>query len=575
MKRRNERSEFDPGRFRLRARMVIVVLVGLGVVLAARAVQLQVFDQPFLAKQGDMRYTRVAKIPAHRGDIVDRFDEPLAVSSPVDTVYVNPQELAQSPDEIPRLAKAVKRDPQWLAQRVTSNLDRQFLYVARHMDPAEAARVRGLGIPGVYLMREYRRYYPSGEVTGHVLGFTNLDEAGQEGLELAYDQWLAGIHGRKRVIQDGRGRIIENVESIAAPRPGETLQLSIDLRIQYLAYRELKAAIRRYRARAGSVIVLDVQTGEVLAMVNQPSFNPNDRAQYEVARYRNRAVTDIIEPGSSIKPFVLAAALESGRYRTDTIIDTAPGSMRVGARTIQDKRNLGAANLSVILARSSNVGMAKIALSLEREQLHRVLRDFGFGAVTASGFPGESAGLLSSHAQWRPIGVATLSYGYGMSSTPLQLAQAYATVGAFGVRRPVTFRKVDGPVPGERVLSEKVSRDLVSLLEGVITPDGTGLKANVPGYRVAGKTGTAWKAAAGGYSQDKYLAVFAGVAPATRPRLATLVLIDEPGGTQYYGGDVAAPVFSSVMSGALRLMGVAPDDLSRVAPATTLVQALP
>ena len=575
MRRRNDRSEFDPGRFRLRARMVIVVLVGLGVVLAARAVQLQVFDQPFLAKQGDMRYTRVAKIPAHRGDIVDRFDEPLAVSSPVDTVYVNPQELAQSPDEIPRLAKAVKRDPQWLAQRVTSNLDRQFLYVARHMDPAEAARVRGLGIPGVYLMREYRRYFPSGEVTGHVLGFTNLDEAGQEGLELAYDQSLAGIHGRKRVIQDGRGRIIENVESIAAPRPGEKLQLSIDLRIQYLAYRELKAAIRRHRARAGSVIVLDVQTGEVLAMVNQPSFNPNDRAQYEVARYRNRAVTDIIEPGSSIKPFVLAAALESGRYRTDTIIDTEPGSMRIGARTIQDKRNLGAANLSVILARSSNVGMAKIALSLEREQLHRVLRDFGFGAVTASGFPGESAGLLSSHAQWRPIGVATLSYGYGMSSTPLQLAQAYATVGALGVRRPVTFRKVDGPVPGERVLSEKVSRDLVSLLEGVITPDGTGLKANVPGYRVAGKTGTAWKAAAGGYSQDKYLAVFAGVAPATRPRLATLVLIDEPGGTQFYGGDVAAPVFSSVMSGALRLMGVAPDDLSRVAPATTLVQALP
>ena len=575
MRRRNDRSEFDPGRFRLRARMVIVVLVGLGVVLAARAVQLQVFDQPFLAKQGDMRYTRVAKIPAHRGDIVDRFDEPLAVSSPVDTVYVNPQELAQSPDEIPRLAKAVKRDPQWLAQRVTSNLDRQFLYVARHMDPAEAARVRGLGIPGVYLMREYRRYFPSGEVTGHVLGFTNLDEAGQEGLELAYDQSLAGIHGRKRVIQDGRGRIIENVESIAAPRPGEKLQLSIDLRIQYLAYRELKAAIRRYRARAGSVIVLDVQTGEVLAMVNQPSFNPNDRAQYEVARYRNRAVTDIIEPGSSIKPFVLAAALESGRYRTDTIIDTEPGSMRIGARTIQDKRNLGAANLSVILARSSNVGMAKIALSLEREQLHRVLRDFGFGAVTASGFPGESAGLLSSHAQWRPIGVATLSYGYGMSSTPLQLAQAYATVGALGVRRPVTFRKVDGPVPGERVLSEKVSRDLVSLLEGVITPDGTGLKANVPGYRVAGKTGTAWKAAAGGYSQDKYLAVFAGVAPATRPRLATLVLIDEPGGTQFYGGDVAAPVFSSVMSGALRLMGVAPDDLSRVAPAATLVQALP
>ena len=574
MRRRSGGAEMDAARFRLRARIVVAVLVAVAGVLGARAVQLQVLDQQFLAKQGDMRYTRVAKIPAHRGAIVDRFGEPIAVSSPVDTVYVNPRELAQAPDEIPRLARALKRDPQWLAQRVTSNLDRQFLYVARHMDPTEAARVRALGVPGAYLTREYKRYYPSGEVTGHVLGFTNLDDVGQEGIELAYDRSLAGIDGRKRVIQDGRGRIIENVESINAPRPGEVLELSLDLRIQYLAYRELKAAVRRHRARAGSVIVLDVHTGEVLAMVNQPSFNPNDRAQYEVARYRNRAVTDIIEPGSSIKPFVLAAALDSGRYRADTVIDTNPGMIRIGVKTIQDKNNLGPADLATILARSSNVGMAKIALSLERDQLHGVLRDLGFGAVTTSGFPGESAGLLSGPAHWRPIGVATLSYGYGMSVTPLQLAHAYATIGSLGLRRPVTFRKVAGPVPAERVLDEKVTRDIVGLLETVVT-QGTGGKAGVPGYSVAGKTGTAWKAVGGSYSTDKYLAVFAGVAPASRPRLATVVLIDEPSGALYYGGDVAAPVFSSIMSGALRLMGVAPDDLSRVAPATTLVQVQP
>jgi cell division protein FtsI (penicillin-binding protein 3) len=574
MKRRQALGEFDPGRFRGRSRLVVAGLVFIACALTARAVHLQVLDQEFLAQEGDKRYLREAKVPAHRGAVVDRFGEPLAVSSPVDTVWVNPQVLAQSPDEITRLAKALDRDSRWLAQRVTSNLDRQFLYVARHMDPPDAAKVKALGIPGVELMREYKRYYPNGEVTGHVLGFTNLDEAGQEGLELAYDQSLAGIDGLKRVIKDAKGRTVENVESIRAPRPGEDLETSVDLRIQYLAYRELKAAVRRNRALAGSVIVLDVQTGEVLAMVNQPSFNPNDRAQYEVSRYRNRAVTDIIEPGSSIKPFILAAALGSGRYHPETVVDTSPGSVRVGVKTITDKHNLGAVDVNTILARSSNVGMAKIALSLEPEQIHTTLNTLGFGQVTASGFPGESAGLLSNASHWRPIGIATLAYGYGMSVTPLQLAQAYATIGSFGVRRPITFRRVDGPVPGERVIAEPVSRDLLGLLERVVSPSGTGIKATVPGYTVAGKTGTAWKAAAGGYSQHRYTSVFAGLVPASRPRLAAVVLIDEPSGALYYGGDVAAPVFASVMSGALRLMGVAPDDLSRVEPAT-VVQASP
>jgi cell division protein FtsI (penicillin-binding protein 3) len=504
--------------------------------------------------------------------VLDRFGEPLAVSSPVDTVWVNPQEFAEAGDGIAKLARALKRNRQWLAQRVTSNLDRQFLYVARHMDPAEAAKIKALGIPGVYLLREYRRYYPNGEVTGHLLGFTNLDEAGQEGIELAYDQSLAGVDGQKRVIQDGHGRIVQNVESIEAPRPGENLHASIDLRIQYLAYRELKSAIRRHRARAGSVIVIDVTTGEVLAMVNQPSFNPNDRSQYEVARYRNRAVTDIFEPGSSIKPFVVAAALASGRYRPDSLVDTA--AIRVGIKTIQDKHDYGVVDLGQVLARSSNAGMAKIALSLEPAQLHDTLAALGFGEVTASGFPGESAGLLSSAAHWRPIGIATMAYGYGLSVTPLQLAQAYATIGAGGVHRPVSFRRAEGAVAGERVLPERIARDLVGLLEEAVTPAGTGIKAAVPGYRVAGKTGTAWKATAGGYSTDKYLSVFAGVVPASRPRLAVVVMVDEPGGALYYGGDVAAPVFSEVVAGALRLMSVAPDDLERVAP-VTLAEAAP
>lgn len=572
MRRRDGEIEFDPQQFRLRARIVAAALAVAAVALLGRSVQLQVLDRQFLARQGDMRHARVARMPAHRGAVLDRFGEPLAVSSPVDTVWVNPQEFAEAGDGIAKLARALKRDRQWLAQRVTSNLDRQFLYVARHMDPAEAAKVKALGIPGVYLLREYRRYYPNGEVTGHLLGFTNLDEAGQEGIELAYDRSLAGVDGQKRVIQDGHGRIVQNVESIEAPRPGEDLHTSIDLRIQYLAYRELKAAIRRHRARAGSVIVIDVTTGEVLAMVNQPSFNPNDRSQYEVARYRNRAVTDIFEPGSSIKPFVVAAALASGRYRPDSLVDTA--AIKVGIKTIQDKHDYGIVDLGQVLARSSNAAMAKIALSLEPAQLHDTLAALGFGEVTASGFPGESAGLLSSAAHWRPIGIATMAYGYGLSVTPLQLAQAYATIGAGGVHRPVSFRRAEGVVAGEQALPERIARDLVGLLEEAVKPAGTGIKAAVPGYRVAGKTGTAWKATAGGYSTDKYLSVFAGVVPASRPRLAVVVMVDEPGGALYYGGDVAAPVFAEVVAGALRLMSVAPDDLERVAP-VTLAEAAP
>lgn len=566
--------ERDTSGRQLQARLALVLamLVLGALALVARAVDLQLVDNRFLAGQGDARHLRDLEITAHRGTITDRYGEPLAVSTPVDSVAVNPRVLSQSADNLPRLARVLGRDREALARRVTSNLDREFLYLGRHLEPQQATRIRALGIPGVRLIREYRRYYPAGEVTGHVLGFTSIDDSGQEGLELAYDHYLTGEDGVKRVIQDGYGRVVEVVESIRAVRPGKDLVLSVDLRIQYLAYRELKRAMLEHRARSASLVVVDVATGEVLAMVNQPAFNPNDRDQFAAGRYRNRAATDIFEPGSSIKPFVIAAALSSGAYNRRSIVDTGDGSLQVGVKLIEDKHDLGAIDLATVLAKSSNVAMAKIALSVEPANIWNTLDGLGFGQVSTSGYPGESAGLLSHHSHWRRIGIATLAYGYGLSVTPLQLAHAYATLGAGGIQRPVTFLRVYDPVPGERVLDERVTADLIAMLESVITPDGTGGRAALTGYRVAGKTGTSLKSIAGGYATDKYMSVFAGVVPASRPRLAAVVVIDEPRGAEYYGGDVAAPVFASVMAGALRLMAVAPDDLPQ-APAATLIQA--
>jgi cell division protein FtsI (penicillin-binding protein 3) len=558
---------------------VVLSLVVLGAIgLAARAVELQLVDHGFLAKQGDDRSMRVVKIAAHRGAITDRNGEPLAVSTPVDSIWVNPQELNDNIDQLPKLARALKEDQQTLARRITSNLDREFLYLVRHMPPDQAARIKALGIPGVYLLREYHRYYPAGEVSGHVVGFTTIDDKGQEGLELGYEQLLNGEDGAKRVIQDSYGRYVENVESIRSPRPGRDLTTSIDLRIQYLAYRELKAAMQEYRAKAGSVIVLDVETGEVLAMVNQPSYNPNDREQLKAGLYRNRAATDIFEPGSSIKPFIMAAALASGQYRPDSTVDTSPGFFMVGNKVEEDEHNLGVIDLATILAKSSNVGTAKIALSLKPEQIWSTLAGLGLGQVTGSNYPGESAGMLSHYSHWRPIGIATLSHGYGVSVTPLQLAHAYATIGAGGIKRPISFERVSGPVAGEQVMDPKVARELVQLMGHVVEKGGTATRASLIGYQVSGKTGTAFKSIPGGYSTDRIMAVFAGLVPATHPRLATVVVIDEPsrdveqGGVLAQGGTVAAPVFSSVMSGTLRLMDVPPDDLQNV-PAAALVQA--
>ncbi|HEX4243379.1 MAG TPA: penicillin-binding protein 2 [Steroidobacteraceae bacterium] len=578
MKSRPAESDTRSRSFRWRS-AAIMVLIGLGATgLIARAIELQLLDHGFLAKQGDDRSMRVVKIVAHRGAITDRNGEPLAVSTPVDSVWVNPQELKDNIDELPRLAKALKEDQQWLARRITSNLDREFLYLVRHLPPEQAAYIKSLGIPGVYLQREYRRYYPAGEVAAHVLGFTTVDDKGQEGLELSFDQLLNGEDGAKRVIQDMYGHYVENVESISAPRPGLDLTTSIDLRIQYLAYRELKGAMQEYRAKAGSVIVVDVDTGEVLAMVNQPSYNPNDREQLKPELYRNRAATDIFEPGSSVKPFIMAAALASGQYRPDSVVDTSPGFFKVGNKIEEDEHNLGVIDLATILAKSSNVGTAKVALSLKPEEIWRTLSSLGLGQVTGSNFPGESAGTLTSYSHWRPVGIATLSHGYGLSVTPLQLAHAYATLGAGGIRRPISFERVNGPVAGERVMDPKVAHELIQLMEQVVEKGGTATRASLIGYRVSGKTGTAFKSIAGGYSTDRIMAVFAGLVPASHPKLATVVVIDEPsrdtheGGTLAQGGTVAAPVFASVMSGALRLMDIPPDDLQNV-PAATLVQA--
>ena len=577
--RPGENNDAQARSYRWRSIVILALVLSGASLLVARAVELQLLDHGFLASQGDARSMRVVKIAAHRGAITDRNGEPLAVSTPVDSVWVNPQELNDNIDQLPRLARALKEDQQTLARRITSNLDREFLYLVRHMPPEQAAHIKALGIPGVYLLREYKRYYPAGEVSGHVVGFTTIDDKGQEGLELGFDQLLNGEDGAKRVIQDMQGRYVENVESIRAPRPGRDLTTSIDLRIQYLAYRELKAAMQEYQARAGSIIVIDVDTGEVLAMVNQPSYNPNDRDQLKPELYRNRAATDIFEPGSSIKPFIMAAALASGQYRPDSVVDTSPGFLKVGTKVFEDEHNLGAVDLATILAKSSNVGTAKVALSLQPEQIWGTLTNLGLGQVTGSSYPGESAGMLSNYSHWRPIGIATLSHGYGLSVTPLQLAHAYATIGAGGVKRPLTFERVTGPVSGDQVLDPKVAHELVQLMEQVVEKGGTATRASLIGYRVSGKTGTAFKSIAGGYSTDRIMAVFAGLVPASHPKLATVVVIDEPsrdmheiGGVLAQGGTVAAPVFASVMSGALRLMDVPPDDLQNV-PAATLVQA--
>jgi cell division protein FtsI (penicillin-binding protein 3) len=473
MKRGAETKQQTARRIKLRVSLVTAFFGLVALSLVARAVQLQVFNKDFLNQQADTRHLRTEKISAHRGTITDRNGEPLAISTPVDSVWANPKELAPAVESVPKLARALDIDPQTLMRRITRSMDKEFLYLRRHLSPEKAAEALALKLPGINVQREYRRYYPAGEVAGHLVGFTNIDDVGQEGLELAFNHWLAGESGAKRVLKDRLGRSVENVESIRPPHHGKDLQTSIDLRIQYLAYRTLKSAIQKYNAESGSIVVLDVATGEVLAIVNQPTYNPNDRSQYSAERYRNRAITDIFEPGSSIKPLVVAAALESGEYRPSSIIDTAPGYVTVGLKTIEDSRNLGRISLTTILARSSNVGVTKLAMSLEPDQLWNTMTRFGLGSLTTSGFPGESAGLLTHYNHWRPISQATLAYGYGISVTPLQLAQAYSVLGSDGILRPISLVAMDGPAEGDQILSVDSATSVRRMLEEVVRPGGT------------------------------------------------------------------------------------------------------
>jgi len=529
-------------------------------VLAGRSAQLQLLDREFLQGQADARHLRVVQVPAHRGMITDRNGEPLAISTPVQSVWVNPKELVASRSELSRLARLLGLDVDYVRRLLGQRQGREFVYLRRHISPHLAQQVTDLEWPGVYLQREYRRYYPAGEVAAHLVGFTNIDDQGQEGLELAFDGWLSGEAGAKRVVKDGRRHIIENVENIRSARPGKTLKLSIDRRIQYLAYRELKAAVRQHGARSGSVVVLDNQTGEVLAQVNQPSFNPNNRKHLKADRMRNRAVTDVFEPGSTMKPFVIAAALQSGRYAVGTRIDTSPGLFQVGVHTIRDMHDYGTLDLTGVIRKSSNVAASKIALALEPEDFWEGLSAAGFGIATASGFPGEADGYLADFHRWRDIERATLAYGYGLSVTSMQLAQAYSVFANDGYRVPVTLLQRERAAEQRKVYSPRVARAVRKMMEAVVKKDGTAPLAAVQGYRVAGKTGTVHKSVAGGYADDRYLSVFAGMAPASRPRLVTVVMIDEPNNGEHFGGKVAGPVFSKVMAGALRLLNVTPDD---------------
>lgn len=542
-----------------RYQFFLVVLVVCLSSLIYRAVDLHVFEQAFLAEQGDARTIRFEQLDAHRGMIMDRHGEPLAVSAPVETVYADPQFLNLSLSELNQLAKALDVSSSWLAKKLEHNKEKRFIYLKRKMAPHEVEKVLALNLDGVYSQREYKRYYPGGEVAAHVLGFTSIDGHGQEGLELAYDQWLTGKVGKKGVLKNRKGKVIRDYGELEEAVPGHDIKLTLDMRIQYLAYKELKAAVETHKAKAGSLVILDVRTGDILAMVNQPSYNPNNRATIDVAHLRNRAITDIFEPGSTMKLATVAAALESKKYSLNTEIDTSPGYLRIGGKSIRDHRNYGQINLQEIIAKSSNVGTSKIALDLSGDVVWDMFYRLGFGQNTGIGFPGESIGQLPDSSSWKPIKVATMSYGYGMNANALQLAQAYMIYGNGGVKYPLSIIYRDKPVEGERVLDAQVSEALKQSMQAVVSKGGTGTRAELAWYDVGGKSGTVHNVGKGGYEQSEYKAIFAGVAPIDEPQIAMVVLIDAPAGAEYYGGEVAAPIFSRVVGGAMRLLNVRPD----------------
>lgn len=550
---------------RLSAAVVFLLLAS---ALLVKTLDMQILRSEFFEQQGDARQLRTVSISAHRGDIVDRNGEPFAVSAPVNSIWVNPKVAIEDLDALAKVAELLSLDKVSLKEKIRRNTTREFLYLKRHASPELANEVMALKAPGVALLNEYRRYYPSGEVAAHVVGFADIDDNGQEGIELAFDEWLKGQPGKKRVIRDRLGRAFDDIERIKSAEQGKPIKLSIDKRLQYVTYRALKATVIKHNAVAGSAVVLDANTGEVLAMVNQPSFNVNDRKQLQPEATRNRAVTDVFEPGSTMKPITIAAALESGRWKPFYKVETAPGYMRVKGNTIRDERNYGDLDVGGVIEKSSNVGISKIALAMDAEQQWSMYQKLGFGAVTGSGFPGEASGQLSLNALNNDFERASMAFGYGVSVTPLQLAHAYTAIAADGILRPVNFLHDDSRdeaegIAGERVMSVETARAVRKMMQRVVSDKGTGKRAGVANYSVAGKTGTVHKFIAGGYAEDRYLSIFAGMVPADKPKLVMVVMIDEPRNGEHFGGLVAAPVFSQVMSGAMRLLDIAPDRISK------------
>lgn len=538
----------------------IVVWVCLASALAGliyRLIDLSILERPFLLKQSNARIIRDIVIPGYRGIITDRLGSPLAVSAGVQSIWINPKSFQATTRQVYNMAQILHISPHSLYRKIRKK-NREFVYIKRAVAPSLANRIKTMDLPGVFFQREYRRYYPEGEVTAHVVGFTDIDEKGREGIELGYDRFLAGRPGKREVVKDRLGNIIDEITVLKQPSQGKNLQLSLDHRIQYVAYQSLKKAVNKYHAKSGSAIVLDVKTGEVLAMVNQPSYNPNDRYHAKVSQFRNRAVTDLFEPGSVIKPFTIALALQSSKYAPNTKIDTDHGWMKIGGYRIRDDLDYGIVTLTELLQKSSNIAAAKILLSLDPANYWELLSKLGFGQRTDSGFPGEASGVVAPQTTWVPSVVATLAYGYGVSVTALQMAQAYAVIAAGGIKYPVTFLKVDEhEVKGQRVLPEKIARNVVEMLKTVVEKGGTGTRARVAKYQVAGKTGTAYIAGPHGYYHHRYMSSFIGLAPADNPRVVVAVVIKEPQG-RHFGGLVAAPAFSEIMRGALRFLNVAP-----------------
>jgi len=541
---------------RLRAPLLFGLMALLFVGLAGRSVYLQSVDHEFLQTQGSARYSRDLEVPAHRGRIIDRSGEALALSTPVKTLWAFPDKFDATPAQLAELARILETTPQKLTARLDANED--FAFLARQIAPEASDRAMALRIKGLHDQNEYRRFYPGGEVTAHIIGFTGDRDAGQEGIELAQQPWLAGSAGSRRVIINRRFEAVEDVAAIRAPQAGRDLALAIDTRLQYLAFRELKAAVELHKAKAGGLVILDVKTGEILALANLPTYNPNRRDKVARDRMRNRALTDVFEPGSTLKPFTIAAALDAGRIRPDTVIQTAPGTMTIGSATIHDAHPQGALTVEQVIQKSSNVGAAKIALGLPSETMWEMFSEAGFGTAPKTGFPGEVAGRLRPAKSWKPIEQATMAYGHGISVNLVQLARAYTMFATDGEVKPATLFKTDGFVAGRPVLKPETALAVRRMLELATLPGGTAPKAQVIGYRVAGKTGTAHKLEGHGYT-NRYVSAFVGFAPASQPRLIVAVMIDEPSSGQYYGGDVAAPVFSTVMGAALRTLGVPTD----------------